>query len=78
MIAFCRYNEIQKQLSVKWRKMSSEDKRMWLDKSSEVKRQLSEYTSQLAAKGLLGSDMSAQKGEMKRVKKGIALPKGPR
>lgn len=72
----CRYNEIQKQLSVQWRLMSQADKRVWIDKSSEIKKQLSKHNEEIAAQGL--DQIRARKGEVRRVKKGIALPKGPR
>lgn len=71
------YNEIQKQLSVEWRQMGHADKQIWTDKANEVKRQLQEYNSSLAAQGVSG-DRITKKGDLRKVKKGIALPKGPR
>jgi len=70
------YNEIQKRLSVEWRQMPHSEKLVWIEKSNEVKKQLSEYNEEMAAKGLDSSQ--PKKGDMRRVKKGIALPKGPR
>lgn len=70
------YNEIQRQLSVEWRQMEAGAKQVWTDKANEVKRQLQEYNSSLAAQGV--ADILTKKGDMRRVKKGIALPKGPR
>lgn len=70
------YNEIQKRLSVEWRQMPHSEKAVWIEKSNEVKKQLSEYNEEMAAKGLDSSQQ--KKGDMRRVKKGIALPKGPR
>ena len=71
-----RYNEIQKRLSVEWRQMSHKDKAVWIEKSNEVKKQLSVYNEEMAAQGI--DHTQAKKGDMRKAKKGIALPKGPR
>ena len=71
-----RYNEIQKQLSGQWRKMSPDEKNIWVEKSNDIKRQLQEYNETLAAYGI---DKDGNKNsELHKVKKGIQLPKGPR
>jgi hypothetical protein len=72
-----RYNEIQKQLSVEWRQMSAASKQVWIDKASDVKRQLDEYNTERVSQGLAVTK-GKKGGDMRRVKKGIALPKGPR
>lgn len=69
------YNEIQKKLSVRWRQMPSQEKEVWIEKSREVKRQLEHYNAEMAVRGL---DRGSKKGSMRKVKKGISLPKGPR
>lgn len=54
--------------------MDHEDKQVWTAKADEVKRQLHAYNAALAQKGLTGDNNK----DMRKYKKGIALPKGPR
>jgi hypothetical protein len=56
--------------------MSHKDKAVWIEKSNEVKKQLSIYNEEMAAQGV--DHTQAKKGDMRKAKKGIALPKGPR